>query len=83
MAKELKIFGTFAGFFLLAYFLPLSNRKTQAAILDAFRMLQWCARNHTLVCVVPALFIAGAIATFFSKEAVLGHLGAKARKMEA
>ena len=46
-------------------------------------MLQWYARYHTLACVVPAMFIAGAIATFFSKEAVLRHLGPKANKVEA
>ena len=46
-------------------------------------MLQWYARNHTLACVVPALFIAGAITTFLSKEAVLKHLGPKANKIKA
>jgi hypothetical protein len=46
-------------------------------------MLQWYARNHTLACVVPALFIAGAITTFLSKEAVLRHLGPRANKVEA
>lgn len=81
--KEFKIFGIFTGIFLLAYFLPLSSPKIQSAILEAFRMLQWYARNHTLACVVPALFIAGAITTFLSKEAVLRHLGPKARKVEA
>jgi uncharacterized membrane protein YraQ (UPF0718 family) len=51
--------------------------------MEAFYMLQWYARNHTLACVVPAMFIAGAISTFFSKEAVLRHLGPKANKVEA
>lgn len=46
-------------------------------------MLQWYAQYHTLACVVPAMFIAGAIAVFFSKEAVLRHLGPKANKIEA
>ncbi len=46
-------------------------------------MLQWYARNHTLACVVPALFIAGAITTFLSKESVLKHLGPKANKVES
>jgi len=81
--REFKIFSVFAAIFLVAYFLPLSNPNIQAAILEAFRMLQWYARNHTLACVVPALFIAGAITTFLSKEAVLKHLGPKARKAEA
>ena len=81
--KQWKILAAFLSVFLAAYFLPLSNLKVQAAILEAFRMLQWYARNHTLACVVPALFIAGAITTFLSKEAVLRHLGPKANKAEA
>ena len=51
--------------------------------IQAFVMLQWYARNHTLACVVPALFIAGAITTFLSKESVLKHLGPKANKVES
>lgn len=81
--KQWKIFGILVSIFLVSYYLPLSNPKVQKAILEAFRMLQWYARNHTLACVVPALFIAGAIATFLSKEAVLRHLGPKAKKAEA
>lgn len=81
--KQWKIFAAFASIFLVAYYLPLSNPKIQAAILEAFKMLQWYARNHTLACVVPALFIAGGMVTFLSKEAILRHLGPKARKAEA
>ncbi|MGB2984761.1 MAG: permease [Phycisphaerae bacterium] len=81
--KQWKIFAAFVVIFLVAYSLPLSNVKVTAAILEAFKMLQWYARNHTLACVVPALFIAGGIITFLSKEAVLRHLGPKANKVEA
>ena len=83
MKKELKIFATFVAIFLAAYLLPLANDKVTGAIIEAFKMLQWYARNHTLACVVPALFIAGAITTFLRKEAVLKHLGPKANKVEA
>lgn len=83
MKRELCIFSVLAGIFLAAYFLPVANPAVQEAILDAFRMLQWYAIYHTLPCVVPAMFIAGAIATFLSKEAVLKHLGPKANKVEA
>ncbi|MFH1418444.1 MAG: permease [Planctomycetota bacterium] len=81
--REWKIFAAFVAVFLAAYLLPLSNAKVTVAILDAFKMLQWYAREHTLACVVPALFIAGAITTFLSKAAVLRHLGPKANKVEA
>lgn len=94
MRRELKIFAAFVAIFLLAYFLPLATPKFEAgtnpthakvttAIIEAFGLLQWYVREHTLACVVPALFIAGAITTFLSKRAVLKHLGPKANKVEA
>lgn len=83
MRRELQIFAALAGVFAFAYFVPLSDARVSNAILEAFRMLQWYARNHTLACVVPAMFIAGGIAAFLSKETVLRHLGAKANRVEA
>lgn len=75
MKREWKIFAALAAIFIVAYALPLGNPKIQAAIQEAFRLLQWYARNHTLPCVVPALFIAGAIITFLSKNSVMRYLG--------
>src|SRR3972149_5004754 len=83
MKKEYGIFLGLLALFLLAYLLNFTDPKIQNAMMEAFYMLQWYARNHTLACVVPAMFIAGGIATFLSKEAVLRHLGPKANKVEA
>ncbi len=94
MNREWKIFVVFLAVFLFAYFIPLATpqfdadadplaAKVTGAIIEAFLLLQWYARNHTLACVVPALFIAGAITTFLSKEAILKHLGPKANPVEA
>ena len=83
MKRELKIFAALAGIFLVAYLLPLSNVKVQAAIQESFRLLQWYARNHTLACIVPALFIAGAIITFLSSSSVMRYLGPKANPILA
>jgi len=83
MKRELGILAALVGVFAFAYFVPLSNERVANAIFEAFRMLQWYARNHTLACVVPAMFIAGAIGAFLSKETVLRHLGAKANRVEA
>ncbi len=80
MKRELKIFGALATVFVVAYILPLGNPRIQAAIYEAFRLLQWYARNHTLACVVPALFIAGAIITFLSRDSVMRYLGPTANK---
>lgn len=77
---ELKVFAWMAVVFLLAYFLPLSNPKITAAVQEAFKLLQWYARNHTLACVVPALFIAGAVITFLSRASVMRYLGPKSSK---
>jgi uncharacterized membrane protein YraQ (UPF0718 family) len=82
-AREWKIFSAMGAVFVLAYYLPLANTKVVGAIVEAFKLLQWYARNHTLACVVPALFIAGGITTFLSKEAVLRYLGPKSNKAAA
>jgi len=81
--REWKIFAGLATVFVAAYTLPLGNSNIQGAIQEAFRLLQWYARNHTLACVVPALFIAGAIITFLSKDSVMRYLGPTANPVLA
>jgi hypothetical protein len=83
LGREGKTFFLFVGIFLFAYYLPLGNAKVQEALLEAFQMLQAYARNHTLTCVVPALFIAGAIITFLSQASVMRYLGPTANKFLA
>ncbi len=80
MNREWKIFAALVAIFVVAYAVPLGNPKIQEGIQEAFRLLQWYARNHTLACVVPALFIAGAIITFLSKDSVMRYLGPNANK---
>lgn len=46
-------------------------------------MLQEYAQKHVLFCLVPAFFIAGAIAVFVSQAAVMKYFGAQARKILA
>lgn len=81
--REWKIAAAFVVIFLIAYFLPLADPKYSTAIVEAFKLLQWYARNHTLACVVPALFIAGGIITFLSQASVMRYLGPKANKIAA
>ena len=83
MNREWKVFAALVTIFVVAYALPLGNPRIQEAIQEAFRLLQWYARNHTLACVVPALFIAGAIITFLSKNSVMRYLGPKANPVLA
>ncbi len=72
-----------AGIFIFMYFLPLGSPKVSSAILDAFKLLQWYVINHTLACVVPAMFIAGAISTFLSQASVMRYLGPDANRFMA
>lgn len=81
--KQFTLFAAMLTVFLVAYFLPLANPKVEAAIVEAFKLLQWYARNHTLACVLPALFIAGGIITFLSQASVMRYLGPKSNKLAA
>lgn len=78
--NDWKKFAWLVGIFLTAWFLPLGNPKVTSAILEAFRLLQWYAVNHTLACVVPAMFIAGAISTFLNQASVMKYLGPNASR---
>ena len=81
--KDWKKFAALVAIFLVAYFLPLGNEKVSSAVLEAFRLLQWYAINHTLACVVPAMFIAGAISTFLSQASVIRYLGPRSNRLLA
>ena len=78
--KDLKKFWWLVGIFIVMYFLPLGNPKVSNAIFEAFKLLQWYVINHTLACVVPAMFIAGAISTFLSQASVMRYLGPDANR---
>ena len=67
--------------FIACYYIPWNNEIVRRSGLEAFMMLQEYARQHVLTCLVPAFFIAGAIAVFVSQAAVLKYFGATARKI--
>jgi len=66
--------------FLVIYFLPIQNVRLLQAINEALALLVWYAREHVLLCLVPAFFIAGVISVFVSQAAVVKYFGAKAKK---
>jgi uncharacterized protein len=76
--KPLALIG---GAFLLFFFLPLESARFSNAIYEALALTRWYAREHVLLCLVPAFFIAGAIAVFISQAAVMKYLGAGAHKV--
>ena len=67
--------------FFAVYFIPFGSVKIQTALIEAFLMLQEYAREHVLLCLVPAFFIAGAIANFVSQQSIIKYFGARANKI--
>ncbi|MBW1829754.1 MAG: permease [Deltaproteobacteria bacterium] len=67
--------------FLGCYYIPWAHPIIRQSGLEAFMMLQEYAREHILTCLIPAFFIAGAIAVFVSQASVLKYFGATARKI--
>lgn len=67
--------------FLGCYYVPWSHSAIRNSGFEAFMMLQEYAREHVLTCLIPAFFIAGAIAVFVSQAAVLKYFGATAKKI--
>ena len=63
-----------------AYFIPFDNAIVSGAVTEAFIMLSDYAREHVLLCLVPAFFIAGAITVFLNQQAVIKYLGPKSNK---
>jgi uncharacterized membrane protein YraQ (UPF0718 family) len=78
--KDRNIFILIVGLFLAFYLMPVGNDIFNTAIISGFMLLGEYAREHVLTCLVPAFFIAGAIAVFVKKEAVLKYLGSDSKK---
>lgn len=73
--RELRWGLVLAAGFLLLYFLPVGSARFDGAVLEAFHLAKWYAREHVLLCLVPAFFIAGAIGVFVSQASVMRYLG--------
>jgi uncharacterized membrane protein YraQ (UPF0718 family) len=82
-SPEWRGFYVIATVFLAAYFVPFEHPRVSQALVESCLMLQEYARDHVLLCLVPALFIAGAIANFLSQGAVVRYFGAGASKIVA
>ena len=83
MKKELRIAAVLAAVFFGLYFLPVGAARFDNAVLESLALARWYAREHVLLCLVPAFFIAGAISVFVSQGAVMKYLGAGANKVLA
>jgi uncharacterized membrane protein YraQ (UPF0718 family) len=81
--KEWKALAAISAVFLACFYLPVGSVRFDDAVLESLYLVKWYAREHLLLCLVPAFFIAGAIAVFVSQASVVRYLGAKANKILA
>ena len=69
--------------FLAFYYLPLGWPRFDNALMEALALTRWYAQEHVVLCLLPAFYIAGAIAVFVSQASVMRYLGAGANKVLA
>jgi hypothetical protein len=69
-----------AALFAAFYFIPFDALKIWQPISEALLLAQEYAREHVLLCLIPAFFIAGGIAAFISGDSVIKYFGARANK---
>jgi hypothetical protein len=80
---EWKPLAVIVAVFLACFYLPVGREVFDRSVLEALALVKWYAREHVLLCLVPAFFIAGAIAVFVSQASVMKYLGAGANKVVA
>lgn len=79
-SSEWRIFLFLLAIFLLCYFFPLGLLPFKGPVFEAVALVKWYAREHVLLCLVPAFFIAGAVSVFLSQESVIKYLGPDSNK---
>lgn len=77
---EWKALAVMVAAFLTCFFLPVGLPRFDNAIMEALHLVRWYAQEHVILCLIPAFFIAGAIAVFISQASVMKYLGADAPK---
>ncbi len=82
-ATEWKKLAAIIAIFIGCYFLPIGTARFDNALMESLQLVKWYAREHVLLCLVPAFFIAGAISVFVSQASVMKYLGAQANKVLA
>ncbi len=80
LKKELKILLWIMVVFVFAFFMPIESARFNTAIAATFDLVKWYAREHVILCLLPAFFIAGVISVFVSQGSVIKYFGANAKK---
>ena len=85
LSKDIKKLLIIAAVFGAAYFVPVGDNsvgvKFRDSLYESIALLNDYARQHVILCLIPALFIAGGIAVFVSQASVIRYFGAKANKI--
>jgi len=83
LKKEIKILFWILAVFLGVFFLPINSPVFNTAIDATLDLSKWYAREHVILCLLPAFLIAGVISVFVSQGSVIKYFGAKAKKWVA
>jgi uncharacterized membrane protein YraQ (UPF0718 family) len=81
--QEWKRLLLYAAVFGILYFLPIGSARFDQAVDESLHLARDYAREHVVLCLLPAFWIAGAIAAFISQAAVIRYLGPKADRTVA
>jgi uncharacterized protein len=81
--KEFSILAAIIVVFLGVYFMPLESATFKTAIDATLDLSRWYAREHVILCLLPAFLIAGVISVFVSQGSVIKYFGAKAKRWVA
>lgn len=78
--REWKTAGILVAAFIAIWWMPVESPSFRQGIDQAFSLTKWYAREHVILCLLPAFFIAGAIASLINQGSVMKYLGAKAKR---
>ena len=81
--KEIRILTWIIIVFIFAFFMPLESVRFTTALDASLDLVKWYAREHVILCLLPAFFIAGVISVFVSQASVIKYFGARAKKWVA
>lgn len=81
--KEYKKFLLMIAVFFACFYFPVELLPYKNPIIEALALVRWYAREHVLLCLIPAFFIAGAISIFINQSVIIKYFGAKANKFLA
>jgi uncharacterized membrane protein YraQ (UPF0718 family) len=80
LKREIKILLWIIVVFVFAFFMPIESARFNTAVAATLDLVKWYAREHVILCLLPAFFIAGVIAVFVSQGSVIKYFGANAKK---